>query len=309
MLDFLYLLADVAADLHRIGAGLLGDTHAHTFAAVDLLVQREVLDGIAHSSHILHEHLLPGRSGGHHYILYLAAEYIFAAYLQVVLLFGHLHHAAAHVHVVGAHRGADGLHGDAEGVQLVLVNVYIDIPLGGARHRDVTYAVHAVELGHDHVVHNLVQPGVTVVGGHGIHDYRRRGGVELENVGVGTAGGEIVLEHIHIRADIVHGLVHLRPPLHLKQHGGVVILGGGCEALKVIHGVEAVLHKFGHIGLYLRGARAGISGHHRNVRRVHLGKAVHRQLQKRKHADNHHRHIHQYGGYGIVNRRFVYTHR
>ena len=132
LLDAGEFLAHVFTDLHGVGARLLGHHQADGFLAVHFLVEREVLDGIAHGSQVTHEDFLPQRRGGDHDVGDVGALLVLAAHLHLILLAVHLDRTARQVQVVHAHGVGHLFERQVVGVELGLVDVDIDIAVRGA---------------------------------------------------------------------------------------------------------------------------------------------------------------------------------
>ena len=301
-LDTGHLLLQVLAYLHGIGSGLLGHHQADTLTAVGLLVQAQVLDRVAHCGKIPHEDLPALGSHRHHDVVDLGALDILAAHLQLILLLVHLDGTGGEVQIVGGYRAADSLQGKTVGIQLLLVDVHVHITLRGAGKGKVSDTVHHAQLRDNLVVEQLVQTGIALVRSNRILEDRHGAGTELEDEGIGTAVGQLVLHHVYIGPDIVDDLVQVRAPLQLEQHHGDIVLGGGGYLLEVVDGVEVVLYDLGHVGLYLGGTGTRIDCKYGDVRRIHLRELVDRQPQEGEHAYHYHGDEHQEGRHRTVDR-------
>ena len=143
------LFLEVLADLHGVGAGLLGHHEADALAAVGLLVEAQVLD-----------------------------LDVLAAHLELVLLLVHLDGTGGKVEVVGGYRTADGLEREAVGIQLLLVDVHVHIALRRAGKGKVSDTVDHAQLRDDLIVEQLVQSRVALVGRNRVLE-DRHGGVRL----------------------------------------------------------------------------------------------------------------------------------
>ena len=276
--NLLKFFADIAAYLHRIGPRLLHNDQADTVAAVDFLVERNILDGIADSGDVADIDRAAGRQRHHQQILYLIALEVFAAELELVLLIQHLDLTGRHVDVVGRDNGIDRLQGNAVGVKLVLVNLNIYVTFRLTRHGDVADAVDLVEDGHHLVVEQFAQAGIGLVGGNGVLRNRHGARTELEDDGCRGSVGQVVLDHFNIGPHIVGGFVEVPSPFELQRHNGHVVLGLGGQLFQTVGRVE-------HIGLDFRGVGTRIGRHHHDVGRIDFRELVDRQRLEGEHTD------------------------
>ena len=227
--DLLQLLVDITTDLHSVSTRLFRDDQTDSLLTGGippgghLLVQTQVLDGIAYGRDVAHIDLLPVRHGGHDDILDLGTLQVFAAHLQGVLLFLHLHVTGREVQVVGGHRITDRLQRDTISIQLLLVDFNVDITVRLTRHRHVTHTVDTVQLRDDNVVHDLLQARITLLRLNSELDDRHGRTVKFNNQRVRTSAWQIVLRHIHIRTDIVDDVIQLFAPLELQGNQGKII--------------------------------------------------------------------------------------
>ena len=272
--DTIHLGTHLTGNLHGVGASLLGDDEAGAVLTVDLLVEREVLDGVAHGGEVADEDLLAGHGGGHGDVGYLGALDVFAFDAHLVLLLAHLDGAGGEVEVVGADGVADLLKTDAVGVELLGVEVDVDVALGGTADGDIADAVDAVEFVDHVVLKDAVEAGVGLLGGEAILQDRHGRGVELEDHGTADAVGQVVEEEVDIGTYVVEGLVDILAPFELEGDDGDVVLGGGGDVLQTVDAVERVLDNLGDIGLDVASVGAGVGGHDGDVGRVHLGHLV-----------------------------------
>ncbi len=173
-LDLRQLFTHLTAYLHRVGTGLLGDDQTNGFAAVGLIIEREVLDGILDGSDVANEDLLALRGHSDHEVLYLRGLDIFGPNLHLVLLLRHLDRTRREVQVIRRNDLPHLLQRDAVRIQFLLVDIDIHIPVRRTREGDITDTVNMVQLRYYLVVENLIQTRVGLVSGNGIHGYRHR---------------------------------------------------------------------------------------------------------------------------------------
>ena len=218
LLDAGELLAHVLADLHGVGTRFLGHHQTDGFLAVHLLVEREVLDGIADRRQVADEDFLPKRRGGDHDVGDVGTLLVLAAHLHLVLLAVHLDRTARQVQVVHAHGVGHLLERQVVGVELGLVDVDIDIAVGRTRHRHGADAVDAVELRDHLVVEDLLQAGIAFLRHHGILDDRHQARIELEHHRARATVRQVALDHVYERSDVIGCFVPVCPPLQLDGY-------------------------------------------------------------------------------------------
>ena len=227
----------LAGNGHGVGTGLLGDGHSGTIVAIDLLVKREVLDGVAHGGQVPYVDGL-ARYVGNHDVVDFGALFILTLYAHLVLFLAHFHGAGGHVQVVGTDGRADGLYAEVVGFELAGVKIDVDVAFGRSTHRDIADAIHAVELVGDVVLQYFVKSGIAFLGGEAIYQHGHGAAVELKNGGTAHSVGQVVVEQVHVAAYVVKGLVEVAAPFKLQGDNREVVLRGGGDVLQAVHRVE-----------------------------------------------------------------------
>ena len=299
-LDFRQLVTDIFTYLHGIGTCLLGDDQTNGFAAVGLLIQRQILDGILYGSNIADEDLLSLRSHGYHQVLYLRTLQILRTYLHLVLLLRHLDRTGGQVQVIGGHYLPHLLQRQTVSIQFLLVYIDIDIAIRCTRKGDITDTVHLVQLRNHLIIEDLIQTRIGLICRNRILTNRHRRGGEFEDYRFGTIIRQVIRRHIHERTHIVHRLIHVGAPLQLQCHHRDIILTLRSDMFQVVNGGQGVLHDLRHVRLHLTCRRTRISGHHRDIRRIHLREQVDRQFKETKYTDDDDRHKDEGGGHRFL---------
>ena len=251
---FLYLvqfLLHLLTNLNGVGTCLLGNNQTNGLTTVGFLIQSQVFDGVLDGSDIADEDLLSFRRHGDHKVLNLAGLDILGAHLHLVLLLWHFDCTGGEVEVVGLHHLSYLLDGQSVRIQFLLVDIDIYIAVRCTGKGYITNSVHLVKLRNDFVIEDFIQSRVGLVCRDRVLGNRHSGSRELEDHRRTAVVRQVRLGHIHIRADIVHRLVHVGTPFEFEHDHGHIILRLRGDMLEVVHRSEGVLHVLGHVGLHL----------------------------------------------------------
>ena len=274
---------------------------------VDFLIEREVLDGVAHRGQVADKNLLAAISGNGD-VGNLGALHILTLHTHLILLLAHLDRTRSQVEVVGGDGVAHLLDRQTVGVELFGVEVDIDITLRGTADRDVTDAVDAVELVDDIVFQDAVETRITLLGRETVNHNGHGRRVEFQNHRTTHAVGQIVENDIDIGSDIVERLIDILAPLKLEGHHRDIVLGGGGDVFETVDRVQRVLDNLGDIGLNIAGVSASVGRHHRDVGRIHLGHLVDGETGQREKTQHDDGHENQSRGDGLLYSSFVNSH-
>ncbi|KAF5050563.1 hypothetical protein DSECCO2_428110 [anaerobic digester metagenome] len=306
-LELFQVIADIPGHLNGVGARLFHGEHPEAGLSVDFLVDGDILERVAHGSHVAQVNRHPVGIT-HHQVAELAAVAEFALYAQLVVHLAHLHVARRHVEVFGGDDVADLLYGEVIGVEAFGVGIHVNDAFGGAHHGDGSHAVDAVQGVDDLLLQQLFKARVAFLRGDRVENDGHHIGVELEDNGAVGAVGQLVVEAVKHVAHLVGGLVEVCPPAEFNGDYRKVVRRGGSHLFYLIHRVERVLHLFGDVGLDIGRVCARVGGHHRKEGRVDLGIEVNGDSAERIQAHHDHGRKDHESGDGLVYRGFIYTH-
>ena len=139
------------------------------------------------------------------------------------------------------------------GIEFLLVDIDVYIPIRRTGEGDVAYTIDLVELRDNLVVEDLVESGVGLISRDRILRHRHGTCGEFEDHRRAAVVRQVVLGHIDERTNVVHRLVHVTTPLQLQHNHRQVVFRLRSDMLEVIDGCQGVLHDLRHVRLHFRG--------------------------------------------------------
>ena len=184
----------------------------------------------------------------------------------------------------------------AQAFKFEWVQCHINLAGHAAHTAHRAHAFDAQQSARHCVVHKPTQ-GLVVHAGrtHGKCQYRRAGEIDLANNRVAHVCGQVRTNTLHRRAHIVHGFLGGFLKAKFGCHRDAAVLHLGVNVFQALQGSNRVLNLARHLGLELRGRRAGQRGrnHHGGQFQVrellHLHGLESQHARKAEHHKQHHR--------------------
>ncbi len=213
--------------------------------------------------------------------------------------------AAGYVAVFGSDHARELLHRHVVGFETVRVGIHMDLTLGSAGDRHCADTVDTCQRIGYVLVEYLVESRETFRRLHRQQADRNHIGRELEDDGILRIVGEHRFHHVQFVPDIVGERVDVVSVFEFESYHRSVLARCGGDMLEVLHRVECVLERFGHILLDILRTRSRVHRDHHDGVGVDVRIEVDRKFRQREETQNDHCHEHKERGDRAFYRRTV----
>ena len=160
-------------------------------------------------------------------------------------------------------------------IDFILADDHMQFLLDDAAGGDPGHATDALQLGHEHILHEIRQLiHIHVLHGHGADLHGNHGRVDLQHIGGAHSVLPARLQNTDFLLDVHADGIQVHIVLKFQHDQGIVGAGVGDDIFYVLQGGHRLLHGLGDGLLHGLRTGTGIGGHDDHIGEVHAGQQI-----------------------------------